>query len=195
MIAARVRWLGLLIVLASSTIVPLAQSTQALSYRGHAASEPCMAITQKWLSLGGANGFVGQPVDDEKVAPDGWGHFRYFQHAAIYWSPLTCAHVVYGEIFSKWARLQWERGPLGYPITDELPAAYGGRYSRFQYGAIYWTPRTGAHAIVGAIYQSWVNQGAETTAGLGYPLTDELRLDPFTNATTIRVSYFTHGEI
>ena len=42
-----------------------------------------------------------------------------------------------GEIPAK------EKGALGYPISDEMDFAEGGRVSIFQNGSIYWWPDTG----------------------------------------------------
>lgn len=41
-------------------------------------------------------------------------------------------------------------------------------------GSIYYSPKTGAHAVKGAIRQLWASQGWER-GGLGYPTTDEER--------------------
>jgi len=46
-------------------------------------------------------------------------------------------------IRDKWQELAWERGRLGYPLSDEQPMQ-GGRFSRFQGGTIKWTPSGGA---------------------------------------------------
>lgn len=52
---------------------------------------------------------------------------------SIYWTPATGAHEVHGPIRAKWAELNWEKGSLGYPVTDEY-AVTGGRESEFQKG-------------------------------------------------------------
>jgi len=43
----------------------------------------------------------------------------------------------------------WERSFLGYPLSDELGTPGPGRFSRFQHGAIYWTPTTGPKEVAG----------------------------------------------
>ncbi|CAN5923620.1 hypothetical protein BH11MYX4_BH11MYX4_18590 [soil metagenome] len=60
---------------------------------------------------------------------------------------------------------------LGAPVSAEL-AARDGRYRVFERGSIYWTARTGAHAVQGRIRDAWKTLGWETGT-LGYPLTDE----------------------
>ncbi len=92
-------------------------------------------IRVKWARLGS---WIGYPTTDELGCPDGVGRFNHFEHGSIYWTPGTGAHEVHGAIRDEWARLGWERGRLGYPTSDEEPAA-DGRRSRFQGGDITWT--------------------------------------------------------
>lgn len=101
------------------------------------------AIYTKWSSLGGRS--FGIPSTDELTTPDGVGRFNHFSNGgSIYWTAQTGAHAVYGAIRSRWEALGWERSYLGYPITDEVEFAQGGRASEFQHGGIYWWPDTGA---------------------------------------------------
>ena len=104
------------------------------------------AIGDKYWSLGGPYGFEGYATTPERVAPDGVGHYQYFQGGSIYWSPATGAHEVHGAILGKWASLGWERSYLGYPTSDEY-AFNGGRRSNFQGGYIFWTPTGGAQVV------------------------------------------------
>jgi hypothetical protein len=65
--------------------------------------------------------------------------------ASIYWSPVTCSHVVLGQILALWTSLGAEAGQLGYPISDEIDTPdERGRRSRFQHGEIWWYPDRGA---------------------------------------------------
>ncbi|NIH78390.1 choice-of-anchor D domain-containing protein [Amycolatopsis viridis] len=135
-------------------------------------------ILAKYKAMGGPSSTLGYPVTDELVTPDGIGRFNHFEQAAggsIYWSPATGAHAVQGAIRAKWAALGWEAGGLGYPVTDELVTPDGtGRFNHFSKSAsVYWSPSTGAHAIVGQIRDKWAALGWEA-GGLGYPVTDEL---------------------
>ncbi|MBI1897044.1 MAG: hypothetical protein HYS04_11050 [Acidobacteria bacterium] len=132
------------------------------------------AIESKFAALGGVSGFMGQPSSEEKTTPDGKGRFRHFQNASIYWSPETGAHEVHGAIRDTWSGLGWEKGILGYPVTDELPAANGGRYNHFQHGSIYWHPQTGAFSVYGPIRDKWAALGWERSA-LGFPVTETRR--------------------
>lgn len=80
------------------------------------------AIRDKWSQVGRTISFLGYPITDELTTPDHIGRYNHFQGGSIYWTPNTGAHEVHGAIRGKWASLGWERGSLGYPITDELLA-------------------------------------------------------------------------
>lgn len=106
------------------------------------------AIHDKWVQFGRVE--YGYPITDELTAPDGRGRFNHFRgmqypgrpEASIYWTPQTGAHAIYGAIREAWAQQGWERGPLGYPTSDEYQ---DGKYRRvnFERGYIRWAPDTG----------------------------------------------------
>ena len=140
------------------------------------------AIRTKYHRLRRNNGFLGYPTTDESTTPDGIGRYNHFQGGSIYWRPCIGAFEVHGLIRNKWASLGWERGPLGYPKSDELRTSDRvGRVSRFQHGDIYWHPSTGAHPVTGAIRLQYLDRGAEAS-GLGYP-TGDARCGADLNAT------------
>jgi uncharacterized protein with LGFP repeats len=129
------------------------------------------AIADKWRAMGGQSGPLGAPRSDEADAAHG-GRFNNFAHGFIYWHPRLGAHAVYGLIGEKWNAMGRERN-LGYPITDELPAAGGGRYNDFEnHATIIWHPRTGTHAVYGLIRDRWIALQRES-GGCGYPTSDE----------------------
>jgi len=65
------------------------------------------------------------------------------------------------------------RNVLGSAAGDIRTTADGlGRYREYRNGAIYWSPNTGTHAVLGQIYDEWRRRGAET-GDLGYPTSDE----------------------
>ena len=136
------------------------------------------AIDDKYLSLGGPGGFLGQPIDagagnQEMNTADGRGRCRDFERGSIYWTPQTGAHEVHGDIRIKWAQLGGERSFLGFPMTDELGTPDGrGRFNHFEGGSIYWTPETHAHEVHGAIRDKWASMGWERSR-MGYPISDE----------------------
>ncbi|WP_236834267.1 hypothetical protein [Blastococcus sp. KM273129] len=165
---AGTRLSGMLVVLLTAAL---------LAVPAPAAAAPCTQtdpIDRHHCELGGAAGFLGEPLGEARTAPDGVGRYRHFVGGSVYWSPATGAHEVHGPIRDKWSALGWERSLLGYPVTDGVTTPDGvGRYNHFQGGSVYWTPTTGAHEVHGSIRVRWAEQGWER-GPLGYPLTDEL---------------------
>jgi hypothetical protein len=59
--------------------------------------------------------------------------------SSIYWGPHSGAHILTGEIRELWLKQGGPHGPLGYPVSDEMPSADGsGRISEFEHGKIHW---------------------------------------------------------
>lgn len=131
-------------------------------------------IGAKWNALGRERVF-GYPLTDELVAPDGAGRYNDFENGgSIYWhvgSPV--AYEVHGAIAASWRARGGVRSPLGYPVSDELDAARGGRVSKFQYGSVFLTPWRETLAVFGRIGEKYEALGRE--AGFGYPVRDEGR--------------------
>ncbi|MDQ7806681.1 PQQ-dependent sugar dehydrogenase [Amycolatopsis sp. A133] len=134
-------------------------------------------IRKKWAELDYERG-LGYPATDELGTPDGVARYNHFTKngnttRSIYYTTATGAHAIYGEIWRKWAALDFERG-LGYPTTDELGTPDGrGRYNHFSLGgSIYFTTSTGAHMVKGEIRKKWAALGWEYSY-LHYPKTDE----------------------
>ncbi|WP_328291654.1 GDSL-type esterase/lipase family protein [Kineococcus sp. NBC_00420] len=129
------------------------------------------AIRGRYASAGWENSPLGFPTTDEFEVRGGRG--QHFQGGSIYWSPATGAHDVAGAIREEWAVLGWENSPLGFPLTSEVPLPRdGGRLQRFSGGVVYWTARTGARTVRGAILSAWADTGYEG-GRLGYPTSDE----------------------
>lgn len=130
-------------------------------------------ITMKYISLGGAAGWLGASLTPIRTCPDGTGQYQHYANGSIYWHPQTGAHEVHGLIRARWSSLGWERSFLGYPLTDESKCPDGiGRYNHFQGGSIYWSPATGAWEVHGAIRNKYASLGWEKSF-LKYPLTNE----------------------
>lgn len=151
------------------------------------------AIRDHYNSLGGPGGFLGYPTTDETTTPDGAGRYNHFQnHGSIYWTPNMGAWSIHGAIRDKWASMGWEAGVMGYPTTDETGTPDGvGRFNHFTgtgASSIYWTPNTGAHAVIGAIHAEWAATGWEL-GPMGYPITDET----VTPDGYGRYNHFSHG--
>jgi uncharacterized protein with LGFP repeats len=129
------------------------------------------AIRARWADLGWENSALGYPVTNELATPDRRGRYTHFQGGSIYWTPATGAHPVLAETRAEWAALGWETSRLGYPVTGTARTPdRSGTYQHFQSGSIYWSPSTGAHAVRGAIRDTWAAMGWERSA-LGYPTT------------------------
>jgi hypothetical protein len=105
------------------------------------------AIRHKWAALGWERSLLGYPITDETPTPDRRGRFNHFEHGSIYWHPFLGAFEVHGAIRQRWADLGWEKGRLGYPISDEIPLPDGMRFTNFEGGYIYWYPSTGAVVV------------------------------------------------
>ncbi|MGH8905094.1 MAG: galactose oxidase-like domain-containing protein [Egibacteraceae bacterium] len=107
------------------------------------------AIWSKWSQLGIP--LLGYPLTDETATPDGVGRYNHFQRGSIYWTPATGAWEVHGAIRNRWEQLEWERGPLGYPVSDEMDIfpqdPQLGRVSRFQGGQVCWDSGRGAYEV------------------------------------------------
>jgi hypothetical protein len=94
---------------------------------------------------------LGGPVSEETNATGG-GRFVAFNNGDIYWKHQTdgteLVFEVHGAIRLRWLVLGGSGGQLGYPVSDELAiptkAPFFGAQSRFENGAIFWNPTTGA---------------------------------------------------
>ena len=96
---------------------------------------------------------------------------------------------MHGALRAHWAALSWERGILGYPITNETATRTpGGRYNNFQGGSMTWYPTTGAHEINGAIRARWAALGSDA-GRLGFATSDEY------SVAGGRRSDFQHGSV
>ncbi|OYO18055.1 hypothetical protein CGZ93_15940 [Enemella dayhoffiae] len=130
-------------------------------------------IADKWDSTNYEWGTLGYPTGDENCGLRDGGCFQTFQNGMLYWSPRSGAHWIRGAIQDRWAQLGWERSRFGYPLSDEnCGLRDGGCYQVFSAGAIYWSPRTGAQPVEGAIWDYWGRNGWEG-GRFGYPVAGE----------------------
>lgn len=110
---------------------------------GAGAHEVRGAILGTYALLGYERSRLGFPTTGELATPDGDGRYQVFENGSVYWSPLTGAHEISGDIRAKWGSIGYEESILGYPVSDGQPGPYG-RENRFLLGSITTTPRTGA---------------------------------------------------
>jgi uncharacterized protein with LGFP repeats len=134
------------------------------------------SIRSDWSAGGWELGPLGYPISNEfEIAGQAPTRIQYFQRGLELWSSSTGAHEVHGDILSAYANLGGLGGPtafLGLPLTDETPAANGGRFNNFQGGAIYWTSTTGAYEVHGSILGKYRDLGGPSSF-LGAPMTNE----------------------
>ena len=132
-----------------------------------------LEMVEKYASQGYEAGWLGYPVIDvNEVAK---GRYQHFQNGSIYWSEKGKARFIKGEISKKWAAQNWEHGPLGMPLSDEidLPDTVG-KLQVFEGGHIYFSPKTGPFAIAGIIWDRFTKEDYEKF--IGYPISDELKM-------------------
>ncbi len=130
------------------------------------------AIRTSWEALGAHAGRYGYPVAGARCGLRNGGCLQQFQGGWVYWSPVTGAAAIDGQIRDRWGQLGWENGYLGYPVGGaRCGLRAGGCLQLFQGGSIYWTPATGARAVDGAIRDRWGSLGWEI-GYFGYPVTD-----------------------
>ncbi|WP_194819247.1 LGFP repeat-containing protein [Nocardia sp. XZ_19_385] len=82
-------------------------------------------ILAKYQAMGGPEGSLGFPTNDESGTGDGVGRFNNFAKeggAAVYWSPTNGAHVVEGKVLDAWRASGGVAGPFGYPTADMTDA-------------------------------------------------------------------------
>lgn len=119
---------------------------------------------------------LGSPTTGEICGTLGGGCYQLFQNGAINWTPATGAHYTRGAIRAEWASTNFEKGPLGYPTTDEICGTLGGGTTgckqNYQGGVITWTPTLGALTVDGGIGSTWIGLGADASS-LGLPTSEE----------------------
>lgn len=102
-------------------------------------------IRSKWISLGGAAGFLGFPRSDEVAVAV--GRASQFQHGNVYWSSGNGAHEVSGAILTRYLALGGTGSRLGPPVSDEYVVPVGWR-SDFKHGAIVWNSSTHTTTVI-----------------------------------------------
>lgn len=110
-------------------------------------------ILKKYKSLGGAGGFLGFPLTDEKPTSMsspvhnqayGTGRYNHFQNGSIYWRSASGAYEVHGAIRELWHSWGGTVSGLGFPLSDEMDTQDGsGRVGFFDGGSLTWVRATG----------------------------------------------------
>lgn len=154
--------------LAAALVVPTALASPE--------SDAADAINAAWDAAGGSDSQVG--AKDGEVYQAGAGYGQNFTNGAIFFTPDTGAHLLYGAVLDKYQSLG---GPadsdLGFPTIDVVPGLIGpdsqvSTFSASDSPAVFWTPETGAWAVRGAINAAWDRLGG-SAGTLGVPTEDE----------------------
>ncbi|EFQ83780.1 N-acetylmuramoyl-L-alanine amidase [Aeromicrobium marinum DSM 15272] len=123
-------------------------------------------IAQYWESVGGASGFVGQPVSPEIVLPG--GIVQRFAGADLYRRESTGrVSPVRGAIRGEFRVVGETRSGLGWPVGPEY-AIPGGAYQDYEGGRIFAKPGVGTFAIAAPVYDAHENVG-NVGGPLGWP--------------------------
>ncbi|OXM99724.1 LGFP repeat-containing protein [Bifidobacterium vansinderenii] len=130
-------------------------------------------ILGEYASLKWEQGRLGFPTSDENSLRGGAS--QVFQNGQIHWTSSTGAHATWGAIQGYWSDRGWENGWLGYPTGDEL-SVKGGVSQTFQNGTVFWSSKTGAYGVKGAILGKYGDLKWEQ-GKLGFPTSDERSLN------------------
>ena len=99
-------------------------------------------IFEAYGRRGYEKGELGFPVRDfAKIeTATAKGAVMAFQGGIMYIRDGFKECVVKGVIGQRWALEGYEDGPLGWPITDEMPNGTGGKVQQFEFGTLEWDP-------------------------------------------------------
>ncbi|MDP9886092.1 uncharacterized protein with LGFP repeats [Sinomonas atrocyanea] len=113
-------------------------------------------------------GALGYPLEDiQCTAPKG-GCYQKFQGGTLWTDLYGTGRMTRGAIGAKYASTNYAWGRLGRVTSEEF--CYGNAcYQYFEGGTIYWSPRTPATIVKGAIGSTWLADGKST----GLPTQDE----------------------
>ena len=127
-------------------------------------------------------------ADEQPCGADGKGRYVMFAEGWIYWSEATGAHPIPKSLFTRFAELGWEKGEIGYPLTDHAVVP-GGEVQGFQNGALY--RKDGLEKAVwvhGFIFDLWMKNDWER-GQYGWPMSEEVAVG------NIRYQDFERGRI
>lgn len=129
------------------------------------------AIFGRWRSTGYERGPLGYPTSSEYSVQG--GRAQNFQNGRIYWNATTGAtQITTGAIQGAYLNQGGPAGGFGLPKTDETVLNNGVTIQIYDGGTIYWTGRTGAYGVRGAMFDMYGRRGYER-GFLGLPLSHE----------------------
>lgn len=119
-----------------------------------------------------ANPWLGERVTvGEQPCADKVGRWAKFQNGYVYWHPRVGANAIPNDLFGKYSELNWESGPLGYPVGTHTDLAHG-VVQGFEGGALYRKDDAPAFWVHGEIRNAWNRSGFED-GPFGWPTSDE----------------------
>ena len=127
-------------------------------------------VLAAWAAQGAEAGSLGYPVTGLACGLVRTGCVQHFTWGSVYWSASTGARAVTGPVSARHRMSGAENGRLGYPLIDTA-CVPGGCGQHFTGGSVYWSPRTGAKLVTGAVRSRWLATGA-ARGPLGYPTID-----------------------
>ena len=100
-------------------------------------------IANAFREIGGVK-VVGLPRTSETQT--GKGVYQVFDNGTAYWTPQGGTHFVRAGIFNAYGSKGYERGFLGFPVSDEYSAG-SGRAQEFEGGVITWSTGAGTYVL------------------------------------------------
>ena len=119
---------------------------------------------------------LGSPLGPVRTGLKNGGAYRQYQRGFVVYSPATGAQVSRGAVRTVYAKLGYEKGKFGYPVSGEFKSgiAFDNTvYQQYQGGWITWAAPLGAHPISGAIGARW-KAGQGKYGGFNAAQTDEM---------------------
>ena len=116
------------------------------------------------------------PAESGIISMDyyGGGLGQAFQNGSVYWTAVTGAHVVSGDIRGYYFGKNGAAGPLAWPNSEaaNIPQNGGGSGQSFLNGSVYSSPSAGTWSVSGKIKEFyWAQSGSAGT--LGWPVSDQ----------------------
>ncbi|MBY0534961.1 MAG: hypothetical protein K2P88_03845 [Chitinophagaceae bacterium] len=189
------------IYLLTSMVILVNHFSYAQFTRNNTAAQPTLNLqmeeAKKLIQQKSTQLKLGSPhAETPEVKPTAvrGGYYQRFNSGWLYYNPkMKAAFFTSGEITVKWGELGYESGIMGFPAGDLVNTPNRtGKFQVFDNGTLYFSPTTGAHFIRGEIRNEWLKRGAENSAMLGFPKTDELEI--FENGYT-RYQQFEKGSL
>lgn len=121
-----------------------------------------------WGNSGFEAGPLGYPKGNRRDIPGGIA--QDFEGGTLVKVGEEAPRIVRGEIGKKYQELGGAGSDLGLPVDGDEQKLIRGAFQRFEHGAIYWTPETGAQPVASSdIADHWGKTGYEN-GPFGYPV-------------------------